>query len=190
MEEIWKDIPGYSKYTVSNLGRIKSKPREYKQWRGGIVKKDSVIRKAQKNHRGYDRIQLYDDHGNFKIHSVHRIVASAFIPNPENKPQVNHINGVRNDNRVENLEWVTGSENMVHAIKTGLQKVVPSYLSKKAKFNLEDLSKIYKDYYVNNKRVKLIAIENEIQVSHCYSILRGQSYSKAYNMFKDKYNMK
>lgn len=69
---------------------------------------------------GYLRIEIRDDKRNKLKLRIHRLVAEAFIPNPGNKPQVNHLNGDKSDNRVENLEWVTNSENMKHALKTGL----------------------------------------------------------------------
>lgn len=106
-KEIWKDIPGYEgRYQVSNLGRVKS--LDY--WRTGKAQ----IMKA-KNHAGYCRVVLWKD-GKAKEICVHRLVSLVFIPNPENKPYVNHIDGDRRNNKTENLEWVTAQENTIHSV--------------------------------------------------------------------------
>ena len=97
--ETWRDIPGYEgRYQVSNLGRIRSI-------------KVTLLRPY--NARGYLVASLRAGGANVR-HGVHRFVAEAFIPNPEGKEQVNHINGDKTDNRVENLEWVTCQENNLH----------------------------------------------------------------------------
>ena len=96
MDIIWKDIKGYEGlYEVSNTGYIKS-----------LQFKKPFIKKFNKNHQGYLSVSLYKDNEN-KLVKVHRVVAEAFIPNPENKPQVNHKDGNKANNCVENLEWVT-----------------------------------------------------------------------------------
>ena len=110
--EIWKPILGYEeRYEVSNLGMIRKIQGRYA---GRILK-------CFTDSDGYLCISLTKDYKS-KSFFVHRLVAMTFIPNLENKPQVNHINGIKSDNRVENLEWVTASENMQHAWKNGLTK--------------------------------------------------------------------
>ncbi|WP_394897654.1 NUMOD4 domain-containing protein [Clostridium butyricum] len=108
--EIWKDIAGYEGlYQVSNLGRVKSLPRE--KWNGKSFQKlNEKILKVVVNKSGYVQVALCKK-SKYKNLYVHRLVARAFIDNPENKKEVDHINTIRNDNRVENLRWVTPKEN-------------------------------------------------------------------------------
>lgn len=110
MQEIWKDIKEYEGlYQISNLGNVKS------------LKRNKLL-KPIKDKDGYLCVTLYKM-CKLKEKKVHRLVAQTFILNPENKPQVNHIDGNKQNNVVNNLEWCTRLENIEHAWKIGLMKV-------------------------------------------------------------------
>lgn len=110
--ETWKEIEGYENhYFVSNLGNVKTN-NHYGSGRTAILK-------PAKDFKGYLRVALQKDL-KLKTFKVHRLVASAFIKNEFNKPQVNHKDGNKNNNSVENLEWCTNKENAHHAIANGL----------------------------------------------------------------------
>ena len=144
-KEIWKDIPGYERlYQVSNLGNVKSCSKIRKGGRYNCVRtyKEKQL-KTTKNPYGYIYVQLYGKN-HTKKYFIHRLVALAFIPNPENKSSVNHINGIKHDNRVENLEWVTHSENTKHAFKNNLIKIKKGEDSKSAKLTEKQVLEIRK----------------------------------------------
>ncbi len=110
MKEVFKDIHGFEgKYAVSNFGNVMS--LNY------LNQKKPKLLTPIKHHGGYLIVHL----GGSTIRMIHTLVANAFIPNPEGKKFVNHIDGNKHNNRVDNLEWVTCKENINHAIRTGLR---------------------------------------------------------------------
>ena len=109
MKEEWRPVKGYEGlYEVSNTGKIKSF-----QWGKTRILHQNI------NQRGYHHVILSKNKVKKDLR-VHRLVASAFIPNPLNKPEINHIDGNKGNNNVNNLEWATRKENIDHSIKTGL----------------------------------------------------------------------
>ena len=128
MEEIWKDITGFEEYyQISTLGRVKSKSRKCNS-RYGKYKTvaDKILSLNEDKKTGYVSITFCIK--NKRITKlIHRLVAETFIDNPENKHTVNHINGIKNDNNVNNLEWMTMSENAKHAYKENNKRIKKSW---------------------------------------------------------------
>ena len=158
MEE-WKKIDDYENYEISNLGFIRS-------FNYGRIK--ILITDEQKN--GYLRIGLWENNKKKKF-LIHRLVATAFIPNPENKSQVNHIDGNKKNNRLENLEWNTSSENIIHAYKTGLNTGPPK--------------KTVSQYDMNMNFIKefssIVEVERELKIYHISDVCLGKrKYSKGF----------
>lgn len=117
--EVWKDIEGYEGYyQVSNLGRVKSLARNTSEkGKNANNKKDTILKGSLT--KGYLQVDFRKD-GKRKMFRIHRLVSECFIPNPDNKPYINHIDGNKSNNTVDNLEWCTPKENVKHAMDNNL----------------------------------------------------------------------
>lgn len=152
--EIWKNIPDFPNYQVSNRGRVKRLPHKitFKTRSGNRITRslsECILKpKRHSGHKGYNeqfhyvQFSMKNTHGQVKYPLAHRLVAQAFIPNPDNKPQVDHLNEDKTDNRVENLRWVTNKEN--HNSGTGHQRTAqhPNSLLHYQKFREQVLKRL------------------------------------------------
>lgn len=146
IQEVWKTISGtQDRYEVSSLGKVRSIDRTIIYTDGRIFTYPQRELKQTIDAYGYPRITIRN-HSHHKTFKVHRLVAQAFIENPNNLKEVNHINGDKKDNRVCNLEWVSSSQNKLHAVRMGLSH--PALNARQIKGANNRLSKIliaYKD---------------------------------------------
>lgn len=162
MQEIWKTLDYIPNYLISNIGNVMN------------IKTRKILKHQIK--KGYHRLELTSIDGRRSLY-VHRLVAEAFILNPENKPQVNHINGNKDDNSIENLEWCTNYENAHHAITNGLWENVF-----KASANTNEARKI-KCKAVNKTTGKEIYFESISEAEkyfnnrHICDVLKGKRHT-------------
>lgn len=172
--EYWADIEGYEGiYQVSNLGNVKSFSRVVPRKNGKkrVIKGRELTPTLHK--KGYYYVRL-GAKGNQKHFYIHRLVATAFIPNPHNKPQVNHINGNKADNNVRNLEWMTAQENITHAFNEGLGACGDR--QRQAKLNPEKVKGIKTLLAQNNLSLKEIGNAYGVNYRTIHSIKIGWTW--------------
>lgn len=116
-EETWRPIENSDSYEVSDRGRVRYFAHKNRLYRGETPIFEPTIVNSHVSMRGYSFTTIKFNNSSRRVpKTIHRLVAKAFIPNPENKPQVNHKNGIKTDNHVDNLDWMTGPENIAHAL--------------------------------------------------------------------------
>lgn len=178
----WKYIPDTDNlYQVSDNGLVKSVDQKVKGNKGAFYHKQGRILAVKKDKRGYPKVFLGRKGNQLKAtHFVHRLVAEAFIPNPLGLPQVNHKNGDKTDNRVENLEWCTNLENRRHAVGLGLWFVQrdgfsttkvksTEYPKIKARFDAgESMRSIAKDYGVYHRAISRLLKHGQMHYDKFY----------------------
>lgn len=172
--EVWRPIPGYEgSYEVSSEGRIRTIDRTFITVSGAKQRKRSRLMELMPARGGYLRVCLYRD-GVGQGAQVHRLVAAAFLSNPEGKPHVNHVNFVKTDNRLVNLEWVTQSENQQHSARHG--RFNPILNPKRAlKYSAETIAE-FRERVRNGERAGTIRREYGISSAHADRIAKGTTW--------------
>lgn len=179
MSEEWKDIPGFEgKYQASTLGNLRS----LKIAEGKIIPR--IVLKPKKQKNGYLRVCIIDSSKARHNCSVHRLVALAFIKNPENYPVVNHLDGNKTNNRLENLEWVTFSQNSNHAVDTGLFDHISGEGSHLSKFKNEEILEVV-TLLKSGKTPSEVSKISKLSRPVCSKINLG----KTWRMFLKKYGV-
>lgn len=147
MEEIWKTVEDFPNYQISTFGNVKNKTT-------------NKILKLQKNYSGYLKISLLNYEKKSFSCSVHRLVAKTFIPNPENKPTVNHIDSVRNNNNIYNLEWATMSEQNKHLLLN--KEPMLKQINYKPIYKIDKITNIIIEKFKSVSHAALWIIDNKL----------------------------
>lgn len=179
MNEEWKPVPNFEGlYEVSNLGRVRSVERKVRSNQRNnhffAVKQRFLLPDIS---AAYYRVTLSKD-GKTKRFSVHRLVCEAFLENPENKPFVNHKDGDKLNNTLSNLEWVTQSENCIHALETGLAKPVKGERHGMAKYSEETVNEIRMLYETTSMTHQSIADKFGIDRRYITELINGKIWTE------------
>lgn len=181
--EIWKPVKNYEGiYEISNLGRVKSLPRE--KYCGHVnsapqLTKERIL-KVKKDRLGYSRVKL-SKNGISNLKYIHRIIAEAFIDNPKNKGEVNHIDGNKDNNKTSNLEWCSRSENVKHAFELKLHKTLKGELNNKSKLNKKDVNSIRRIYKESNITQTELAKKYNVTSANIHSIVNFKTWKDVEN---------
>lgn len=171
--EIWNRILGFERYEASSLGRLRSCARVCWNPRGrgySYLKKERVLR-AKPDTNGYLMHTLVCDGASKTQFLAHRLVALAFIPNPQQKPFINHKNGLKTDNRPDNLEWCTKVENGAHAVAAGLHTALRGEINGNSVLRLAQVLSIREQYTTGRRSQWSLAREHQVGRSTIQAIV-------------------
>jgi len=170
--EEWRDINDFDGYEVSNLGNIRGKDR-LRKGKHGLRLTNGQPMKQVFNKKGYPEVRFRKEGTHTRL--VHRLVAKAFVPNHDNKSQVNHIDGNKLNNRADNLEWVNNSENQKHAYKLGLQPSRAGENNSKAKITDKDVT-LLKNLYNSGMSISQVSDITNINLNIIRQIIYGKTW--------------
>ena len=177
---MWKKVPNTSIYYANEKGQIKSIDHKHNAGRGYYIRKGRILKPTLNSH-GYLCVGITYEGEEQKTVPVHRVIAQTFIPNPENKPQINHIDGNKQNNSVNNLEWCSPKENIIHAYKTGLNKGSKPMLGRKGEKHPNSKCVVMCDSFGNELRVfpciSNASEEMKLSASHICACTKGKRKS-------------
>lgn len=176
----WRIIENHPEYEVSNCGEVRclvDRVNSSKPFKAGSYVAQII------GNTGYLRAAVRVSPGKQKLYSVHRLVAKAFIPNPENKPCVNHIDCNKTNNKVENLEWVTDKENRKHAVENNLCNFPTGEYRNDVVYSGDQIRNILNLYYLELKTPKEIEELTGIMRQYITLIVKGKRWVEVFSNF-------
>ena len=176
-EESWKPVKGFEHYRISNYGCLKRLPSE-----GHRNTKNTLYAKGSLTRKGYLSYKLYGVNGETKTMSAHRLASTAFLDNPDNMPQVNHIDGDKTNNHIINLEWCTNYDNLKHAHKNRLIDN-RGEKSGKNKYSEATVRKILE--HPHNKGYRELSLKLNVPYASVKSIRAGRRWNHLWREYNE-----